>query len=389
MISRILNIPLQHPKSFFLFGPRGTGKTHWIKKNLPNCVYIDLLDAEVYSKLLANPHHLLDFIPKGYQDWIVLDEVQRVPELLNEVHRLIENNHHRFVLTGSSSRKLRKKGINLLAGRALVYHMHPLIMQEMDSNFDFQQALRYGLLPSISSEPNPAAYLKAYVATYLREEVMLEGLTRNLSVFARFLEVASFSQGEVLNMSAIARETGTSQKNVTNYFEILEDLLIAYRLPVFDKRAKRQTIAHPKFYYFDVGVYQTLRPRGFLDTQSEIDGAAFETLFLQSLRAINDYYELDYQLFYWRTIDGVEVDFIVYGHRGFFAFEIKRSHSVNHHDAKGLRSFKQDYPQAHLCLVYGGDKEYFFDEVQVVPMTMLLAKLPNILEGHDDGTHRS
>jgi len=379
MISRILNIPLQYKKSFFLFGPRGTGKTHWLKKNLPNCVYIDLLDAEIYGTLLANPHRIVNFIPKDYSDWIILDEVQRVPELLNEVHRLIENHQHCFVLTGSSSRKLRKKGVNLLAGRALVYHMHPLIFQEMGGDFNFEHILRYGLLPAILFEPSPAAYLKAYVATYLREEVMLEGLTRNLSVFTRFLEIASFSQGQVLNMSTIAREVGTSQKNVSNYFDILEDLLIAHRLPVFDKRAQRQTIAHPKFYYFDVGVYQTLRPRGFLDTQSEIDGAALETLFLQSLRAVNDYYELDYQLFYWRTTSGFEVDFVIYGQRGFFAFEIKRAHSVNSYNAKGLRAFQQDYPQATLYLLYGGDKEYFFEEVHVMPIVTMLEKLPKIL----------
>ncbi len=176
----------------------------------------------------------------------------------------------------------------------------------------------------------------------MREEVLQEGLTRNLSAFTRFLEIASFSQGQVLNMSSIARETNINQKNISNYFDILDDLLLGYRLSVFNKRAKRQTVQHPKFYFFDVGIYQTLRPKGFIDAQAEIDGAALETLFLQSLRAINDYYELEYQLYYWRTSAGLEVDFIIHGPNGFYAFEIKRSQTVSRHDTKGLKAFQQD-----------------------------------------------
>jgi predicted AAA+ superfamily ATPase len=384
MISRILEKPLKYRKSFFLLGPRGTGKTYWIKQNLKDSVYIDLLDTEVYTTLLSNPHRLLDFIPKGYKDWIVIDEVQKIPVLLNEVHRLIEKENHIFVLTGSSARSLRKKGVNLLAGRALMYHMHPLIVQELGDNFDLTSALTYGLLPAIISEPDPKAYLKAYVATYLREEVMQEGLARNLSVFTRFLEAASFSQGQVLNMSAIARETNTNQKNVSNYFDILDDLLIGCRLPIFNKRAKRQTIQHPKFYFFDVGVYQIIRSRGFSDIQAEIEGAALETIFLQSLRAINDYYDLDYKFYYWRTTAGVEVDFVVYGSKGFFAFEIKRSRMAARSDAKGLLSFKKDFPEASLYLIYGGEQKYYFNGVKVMPITEALFGLPDILSAQSE-----
>lgn len=381
MVSRILQKPLQHQKSFFLLGPRGTGKTYWIKQNLPDAIYIDLLDTEIYARLLANPHQLTDFIPKNYQNWIVIDEVQKIPALLNEVHRLIENEKHVFVLTGSSARSLRKKGVNLLAGRALMYHMHPLVAQEIGADFDLSTALSQGLLPATLSEPNPDAYLKSYVTTYLKEEVMQEGLTRNLSAFTRFLETASFSQGQILNMSQIARETSISQKNISNYFDILDDLLLGYRLPIFTKRAKRQTIQHPKFYYFDVGVYQTLRPKGFLDQQAEVDGPSLETLFLQHLRAFNDYYELDYQLYYWRTTAGVEVDFIVHGPKGLFAFEIKRSKNISRSDAKALLSFQQDYPEAKLYLIYGGEKKYYFENVEVIPMQEVLFTLPNILQG--------
>ncbi|MCX7126036.1 MAG: AAA family ATPase [Gammaproteobacteria bacterium] len=378
MVSRILEKPLTQRKSFFLLGPRATGKTYWLKQRLPTAIYIDLLNMETYAYLQANPHRLVEFIPNGYQDWIIIDEIQKIPALLNEVHRLIELNHI-FVLTGSSARSLRKKGVNLLAGRALVYHMHPLIAQELGTAFDLASALQYGLLPSTLNEADPQAYLKSYVGTYLREEIMQEGLTRNLSAFSRFLEVASFSQGSVLNMSAIAREVGMIQKNVSNYFDILEDLLIGFKIPVFTKRAKRVTVQHPKFYFFDAGVYQVLRPKGLMDTQSEIDGAAYETLFLQSIRAITDYYDFDYQISYWRTSAGVEVDFILYGPRGFFAFEIKKSSSVNKHDAKGLLSFAQDYPEAKLFLVYGGTEKYYFDSVTAIPMQELLFHLPTIL----------
>lgn len=379
MITRILQKPLEQRKSFFLLGPRATGKTFWIKQNLPNAIYIDLLDMEVYTRLLSHPNELKDFISKNYHDWIILDEIQRVPALLNEVHRMIENEHHIFVLTGSSARNLRKKGVNLLAGRALVYHLYPLIPQEIGDAFDLNRALHFGMLPAILSESDPVVYLKSYVATYLREEVLQEGITRHLSAFSRFLEIASFSHGQVLNISGVARESHLNQKSVSNYFDILEDLLIAYRLPIFKKRAKRQIIQHPKFYFFDVGIYQTLRPRGFIDSQAEIDGAALESLFLQSLRAINDYYGFDYQLSYWRTTAGNEVDFVLYGPKGFHAFEIKRTMQVSRKDAKGLFAFCEDYPEAKLYLIYSGNQRLYFDNIEVWPMRDLLFQLPVIL----------
>lgn len=378
MNTRILEKPLKSAKSFFLLGPRGTGKTSWVRTNLPHVVYLDLLDAELYATLLANPHRLMDYIPKDYRDWIVIDEVQRIPELLNEVHRLIELGHI-FVLTGSSARNLRKKGVNLLAGRALVYHMHPMTFQEMGAQFDLEKVLSFGLLPAILSEPDPKAYLKAYVGTYLREEVLQEGLTRNLSAFSRFLEVASFSQGQVLNMSSVAREANVRQKTVSDYFDILTDLLLSYRLPVFTKRAKRQTIQHPKFYFFDIGVYQILRPRGLIDSDREIEGAALETLFLQSLLALNDYYELDYQIYYWRTVAGVEVDFIIYGEKGFYAFEVKRTHNPSVQDIKGLKAFQKEYPAVTPYLVYCGEYMQKIAGIDVFPIKEILQKLLEII----------
>lgn len=378
MINRLLKPPTA--KSFFLFGPRATGKTSWVKTIFTDAIYLDLLESATYVQLMAAPNLLESFIPPNFQGWVIIDEVQKIPELLNEVHRLIENRKIKFVLTGSSARQLRKKGINLLAGRALRYSMHPLTAIELGAKFDLQQALSWGMLPAIQQEPDKKQYLETYVATYLREEVLQEGLTRNLASFSRFLEAASFSQGSVLNMSEVARECAVDRKTVEGYFYILEDLLLSRRIPVFTKRAKRELVAHPKFFYFDVGIYRAIRPLGPLDSAEEISGAALETLFLQNILAINDYLQLDYQFFFWRTKMGIEVDFVAYGPRGLVAFEIKRSKRVGPLDTRGLRTFKEEYPVAKLYLLYGGDKELYEGDVVVLPFEKALKELDKILE---------
>src|SRR3989304_8916464 len=229
MYTRLLKPP--KAKSFFLFGPRGTGKTTWVKSVFPEAVYIDLLEAELFNDLLANSQRLGNFIPQSFRDWVIIDEVQKIPELLSEVHRLIEKYKYKFVLTGSSARKLRQKGHNLLAGRALTYSMYPFTVLELGKDFNLNHSLRYGQLPSVYTEENPKRYLESYVKTYLEEEVRQEGLTRNLGAFTRFLEAASFSQGSILNISSVARECSIERKVVENYFTILEDLLIASRMP--------------------------------------------------------------------------------------------------------------------------------------------------------------
>ncbi|OGV28108.1 MAG: ATPase [Legionellales bacterium RIFCSPHIGHO2_12_FULL_37_14] len=376
---RLIYIDLNSPSSIFLFGPRGTGKTSWIKSNLNDSLYFDLLNTGIFNDFIAGPERLEKRIPKKFDRYIVIDEVQKIPELLNEVHRLIETHGYRFVLTGSSARSLRRKGVNLLAGRALNYTMHPLTCYELKDDFSLLSVLQFGLLPSVYHVTDPQHYLETYINTYLREEILQEGLMRNLSQFARFLETASFSQGQVVNMSEIARETGIDRKLVNEYFAILEDLLIGYWLPVFTKRAKRRLIASPKFYLFDPGVYRILRPKGPLDAPEEIEGAALETLFLAHLRALNDYYRLGYKLFYWRTSNQVEVDFIVYGEHGLFAFEIKRSRKLSRSDLSGLRAFSNDYNIAQCYLLYGGDHEEFHDNIHVMPFEQGLNQLLEIL----------
>ena len=246
MFNRILKLPTDQNSSLFLFGPRGTGKTSWIKSNLPDCLYLDLLEFSTYNSLSANPGRLENLIPNGYDKIVVLDEVQRVPELLNEVHRLIESKNIRFLLTGSSARSLRRKGVNLLAGRALTYHMHPLVIQELNGAFDLNQILTYGLLPATFGHPDPKKYLESYVQTYLREEVIQEGLTRNIGAFSRFLEAASFSQGSILNFSEIARELAINRLVIVDYFEILEDLLSGNKNRPFYKSSQKKNGCSPK-----------------------------------------------------------------------------------------------------------------------------------------------
>jgi predicted AAA+ superfamily ATPase len=378
MYSRLIKSPAN--KSFFLFGPRGTGKTTWVKATFPASIYIDLLEARLFNDLLANPQRLENLIPANYKDWVIIDEVQRIPDILNEVHRLIEKSGFKFVLTGSSARKLRRAGPNLLAGRALTYSLYPLTAIELGEDFDPEFSLKYGHLPSAVKESHPQKYLDSYVKTYLEEEVKYEGLTRNLSSFSRFLEAASFSQGSVLNITKVAQECAVQRKVVENYFTILEDLLIGYRLPVFTKKAKRRLTAHPKFYFFDVGVYRNIRPMGPLDLPEEAEGAAFETLLFQELMAVNHYLDLGYSLYYWRTSNNYEVDFVLYGKKGIKAFEVKRTDRISGSMFTGLNSFIRDYPTANAYFIYGGDRYMREHGIEIIPFTHALKNLAAILE---------
>ena len=378
MYTRIINIP--NNKSFFLFGPRATGKTTWLHHLFPSALFVDLLESDLYNSLLASPSRIEEMIPPGFTDWIIIDEVQRIPELLNEVHRLIEKKKLLFILTGSSARKLRARGVNLLAGRALTRFMYPLTTHELGEDFSLQTSLLFGHLPAISTETNPDDYLTSYVQTYLREEVQQEGLTRNLHIFARFLEAASFSQGATLNISEVARECQANRKLVEQYFYILEDLLLARRLPVFTKRAKRRILNHPKFYLFDTGVYRAIRPKGPLDRPEEIEGTALETLVFQELIAVNDLHQLGFKLFYWRTATGQEVDFVLYGESGLIAIEVKRPAYIRSRELSGLKTFAKDYPESTRYMFYGGKKRKFVDGINLIPTDDALRDLPTLLK---------
>jgi predicted AAA+ superfamily ATPase len=377
MFARAIELPAR--QSFFLFGPRGTGKSTLLRAAMPESVYIDLLDLGTYTELLTHPDRLEALALPRMPAPIVIDEVQRLPALLDEVHRLIEGPRWRFALTGSSARKLRRGAANLLAGRARTLTMHPLTAAELGSRFDLAHSLRYGQLPGAYVESDPARYLASYTGTYLREEVQAEALTRNLDAFARFLTAASFSQAAVLSVSEVARDVGLPRKTVEGYFQLLDDLLIAVRLPVFTRRAKRPMTTHAKFYYFDAGVYRALRPRGPLDPVEEIDGPALETLVLQELRATNDNLALGYQVHYWHTRDHKEVDFVLYGERGLAAIEVKRSGRFRADDLATLRLLGEDYPMARRLLLYGGPREYEVDGILVLPLATALPRLPELL----------
>jgi predicted AAA+ superfamily ATPase len=408
MYARIIQPPER--ASFFLFGPRGVGKSSWVKSHYPQASYIDLLDAEIYTDLMSNPTHLGRYInipnnvpphvSNGTQTGkngaasgrnnqqlaiqvVIIDEVQKIPALLDEVHRQIEsktknkpenknknqNQQLQFVLTGSSARKLKRTGVNLLAGRAFQLALFPLTAAELGNDFSLKTALDVGMLPAIHASESPQKYLKAYVQTYLREEVMQEGLTRNLPAFSRFMEAASFSQGGVLNVSTVAEDCGVPRKTVENYFDLLEDLLLASRITNFTKRAKRKLIGHPKFYYFDVGVFKTLRPQGPLDSPDEANGIALETLVFQEIRALNAYLELNYAIHFWRTESQLEVDFVLYGERGLKAIEIKKSSRLRDEDLNGLKAFLKDYPMAQAFLLYGGARSWTESGIQIMPVT--------------------
>jgi predicted AAA+ superfamily ATPase len=372
-IKRAFRAPSQ---SYFLFGPRGVGKSTWVKEQYPDALRIDLLSPDSARQLMAHPESLRKFVDARQNDTIIIDEVQKVPAVLSVVHQLIEENKNlQFILTGSNARKLKQAGADLLGGRALRCFMHPFISSELGDGFSFSRALNDGLIPLIWNADDPRLSLQTYISLYLKEEIQQEGLVRNLDDFARFLEAISFSHGALLSTSTIARECSVNRKTVENYIQILDDLLIGYQLPIFSKKAKRELIKSNKFYFFDTGVFNTLRPRGPLDKPEEIGGAAVEGLVAQHLRAWIDYYYPDHALYFWRTKAKLEVDFIIYGPRVFAAIEVKASRQISHKDTRGLREFKKDYPQARTIMLYGGELPYYEGEVLVMPCEDFLSRL--------------
>lgn len=360
--------------SFFLFGPRGTGKTTWLRQAFPDALWLDLLDPGSQRLYLARPERLREWIDgnPGARD-VVIDEIQKVPALLDVVHQLIEADRPlRFVLTGSSARKLRREAANLLAGRLVRAEMHPFTAGELGAAFDLERALDIGLVPLVWNAEVPAETLRAYASLYLREEVQAEALVRDIGAFARFLEAISFSQASLLNLAAVARECQVGRKTVVGYLDILEDLLLSFRVPVFTRRAKRHLVAHDKFYFFDAGVYRSLRPSGPLDRPEEVAGMALEGLVAQHLRAWIAQRNVGERLHYWRTKSGSEVDFIVYGPENFAAWEVKHAARIHSVDLRGLKAFREDYPEAKVALLYLGRERLEIDGIPIVPCASFL-----------------
>ena len=347
---RVLNLSsLLSKKSFFLFGPRATGKSTLIRKELGESVLvIDLLNARFYMRLLNSPYDLESIInARNKEEIIVIDEIQRVPELLHEVHRLIENKNLTFLLTGSSARKLRRGKGNLLAGRVWEARLFPLIRNEIP-DFNLHRYLRYGGLPSVYASEYPEEELDAYVNTYLKEEIMAEGLIRKLPPFSRFLRSIALANGEMVNFSKLANDCQVPPSTVTEYVGLLEDTLVGFLLPAWTGSKKRKAISTRKFYFFDPGVTHTLAGTQVLDRNSNLYGTSFEQFIGMEIRAYLSYKRKKYELSYWRSTHGYEVDFLIGSNT---AVEVKASQKVSKRDFKGLKALEEEKVFKNYILV--------------------------------------
>ena len=349
MLERIFQIYKELDGSIFLFGGRQTGKTTLLRQQFPDTTFFDLLDTNVRRRLQQRPVLLYETLKdKPMGTLVIIDEIPEVPELLNEVHRLIVERQLVFILCGSSARKLKRKGHNTLGGRALPVYLYPLVSAEIP-DFDIDRAVNYGTIPPHYLARNPWRLLAAYIDVYLKEEIKEEALVRNLDAFQRFLEVAALTDGEIINNNNIAQECGVHATTVSSYFDILEDTLIGYRIPAYTKVMKRKLVQAPRFYYFDVGVTNYLLHRKELIRGSADYGHAFEHLVVQELVAYMHYRHCEEKLSYWRTYTGVEVDIIVGDAR--IAIEIKSTEEVQNRHIKNLKAFAEEHPDSKLMIV--------------------------------------
>ncbi|MBI4582412.1 MAG: ATP-binding protein [Planctomycetes bacterium] len=355
MYKRIIDLDQNPSRSFFLWGPRLTGKSTLLKDLYPEAVYIDLLISEKFIQYQKAPGTLreeIESLLKKEPDrrrLVIIDEIQKVPALLDEVHWLIENRHMIFGLCGSSARKVRHGHANLLGGRADRFELFGLVYRELGRNFSLERILNHGYLPSFYDLSDPERALRSYCADYLKEEIAAEGLVRNLPQFSTFLEAASLSDSEIVNYATIARDCGISAPTVKSHFEILADTLMASFLPAYQKRPKRRVVTSPRFYFFDAGVVNHLAKRGKLHPGSELFGKAFENWLYHEIRAHRAYTEKYYDLSYWRLSTGVEVDFILGAME--CAVEAKSSRKITTDHMKGLRELKKDHPKVKRSII--------------------------------------
>lgn len=349
MLQRILNLHNEVNSSIFLFGGRQTGKSTILHQQFPQSIYIDLLDSKVKERYRRNPSLLYEvLIDKPEGTLVIIDEIPELPALLNEVHRLIVERKHVFILCGSSARKLKRKGHNTLGGRAFPVYLYPFVSAEIP-DFDIDHAVLYGMIPPHYLDKNPSRLLAGYIDIYLKEEIKEEALVRNLDSFNRFLEVAALTDGEIVNNNNIAQDCGVHATTVNAYFDILEDTLMGYRIPAFRKVMKRRLMQAPKFYYFDIGVANHLLHRKELVRGTPEYGHAFEHLVIQEIYAWLHYIHSEEELSYWRTYTGMEVDAIIGDAR--VAIEIKSVEEVMPRHLKGLKAFGEEHPQSRKIVV--------------------------------------
>lgn len=386
MILRLLQFPKK--QSFFLFGPRQTGKSTLVGALLPKQTFnVDLLNTDRFLTLSRDPSQFrreaeFQIERRGIRT-VLIDEVQKVPLLLDEVHSLIERFKCQFVMTGSSARKLKRGASNLLAGRAVERRLFPFLYEELKEDFDFEEAMRLGTLPALfdKSEEEKVDFLRAYASTYLKEEVLAEGLVRNLGGYSRFLNLAAANFGELVSYSNIAREAQLPVRTVQGYYEILEDTLLAFRLPGWRESVRKQLATHPKFYLFDNGVTNSIN--GMLKERASplLMGRLFEQWVVNEIRARIHYEQSELEMFYWRTSHGAEVDVVLArGRKPIAAIEIKASKKVSGNHLTGLRSFRDEYPKAKLFVVALVQQPYVLEGVKVLPWAEFLTDdLPTLL----------
>jgi len=381
MFRRGLALPKPGSESIFLWGPRQTGKSTLLRRVYADGRWVDLLKADEFRRYVTRPETLREEIEAGGdlspKRQIVIDEIQKVPALLDEVHWLIENRGLHFALCGSSARKVKRGAANLLGGRAVRYELHGLSAHELGRHFDLDRMLNHGYLPRIYEASRPNRMLDAYVADYLKEEIAAEGLVRNLPSFSDFLDVAALSDAEIVNFSNLARECGVSSHTTKSHFQILEDTLLGRWLPAYQKRPKRRVIGKPKFYFVDVGVVNRLARRGELRPGGELYGKAFENWVFHELSTFASYREFDGALSYWRLASGIEVDFVLGDMQ--VAIEAKSSARITRDHLKGLRTLAEDHPRVGRRIVVCRETRArkTEDGIEILPATTFVRRLWN------------
>ena len=377
MIRRILELDLPPKQSAFLWGPRKSGKSTYLKERFPHSLVFDFLNTDLVLEFSKRPallrEQLLAKDASVLKQPIILDEVQKVPHILDEVHWLIENKGLRFILCGSSARKLKRGQANLLGGRAWRYKMFPLVSAELEQ-MNLLRVLNHGLVPDHYLQDQYPKLLKAYTTDYLKEEVFAEGLTRNIPAFSRFFEAMGYSHGELTNYSNIARECGVDSKTVKEYYQILEDTLLGIRIAPFKKHQSRQVIGQaPKFYLFDVGVAGALIHRQLTQERGELFGKAFEHFILMEIRAHRSLRELDYAINFWRTKSGLEVDFVL--GNGEVAIEVKGTNRIDSRDLRPLMAFRDEYAPRKTLVVCNERVERIYERIRILPWRVFLRDL--------------